>query len=232
MATAVVDSGIRFVDKVQRLVERVEYRLAVTDAEREAVFRQRHEAYLREGAIDPLPSGLFTDEYDETENALVYGLYVDGELGASMRIHATSPDCRAMPALWTFADVIEPELALGRTIVDPSRFVVDHEASRAHPELAYVTARLGWIAGEHFDADIVLSTARAEHQAFYRRIFNYRLVAPCRPYRTLKKELSLLFLDYQIQKATVEARFPFLRSTPAERQRVFGPPGLAKRSAA
>ncbi len=228
MTAASVRQKLSFADRVQHLLSRAEYRLAVAPREREAIFRQRYRAYLREQAIDANATGLFTDPYDETENARVYGIYVGERLCASMRVHATSPGCRALPAMWAFADVLEPELDAGRIIVDPSRFVVDYEASREFPELAYVTARLGWIAGEHYGADIVLSTARAEHQAFYRRVFNYRLVADCRPYNTLKKPLSLLFLDFQQQKAVVEARLPFLRSTPAERGGIFGPRPVAR----
>lgn len=218
------DQGLRFVDRVQELLSNIHYRQAVTREERVAIFRQRYDAYLREGAIDANDAGLFTDEYDDVENAQLFGLWHGDRLCASMRIHATAPGCRKIPAMWTFADILEPELQAGRVIVDPSRFVVDQRASRDHPELAYVTARLGWIAGEHYGADLVLSTARAEHQAFYLRVFNYRLVADCRPYHTLKKPLSLLFLDFQHQKERVEARYPFLRSTAGERLAVFGPP--------
>jgi N-acyl-L-homoserine lactone synthetase len=223
MSSIAVDQGLKFVDRVQLLLDKVEYRQAVTQGDREAIFRQRYNAYLREGAIDPDPSGRFTDEYDNTENAQVYGLYIGDRLCASMRIHKATLLSPQMPALWTFADLVGPELSAGKVIVDPSRFVVDHEASRENPELAYLTARLGWIAGEHYGADLVLSTARAEHQAFYRRVFNYRLVSECRPYKTLKKPLSLLFLDFKAQKEIVEARYPFLRSTAAERLAVFGP---------
>lgn len=232
MSSITVDRALTFTDRVQMVLDLVRYRRAETPEDREAIFRQRYNAYLREGAIDPNPTARFTDEYDETPNAEVFGLYIGSRLVASMRIHATSADCKDMPAMWTFPDLLEPEIAAGRTIVDPSRFVVDYEASREHPELAYITARLGWIAGEHYDADLVLSTARAEHQAFYRRVFNYRLMSECRPYKTLKKPLSLLFLDYKIQKDVVERRYPFLRSTASERLEVFGPsPGRRRRAA-
>jgi hypothetical protein len=213
---------IRFVDRVEMLVQRVNYRQAVSPAARELIFRQRYRAYLREGAIEPNESELFTDEYDESPNGVIFGLYIEDRLCASMRVHVASRYCRALPAMWAFADVLDPEFDAGKTIVDPSRFVVDYRASREHPALAYVTARLGWLAGEHYQADIVLSTARAEHHAFYRRVFNYRVMTECRPYKTLKKPLGLLFLDYKIHKKKVESRYPFLRSTEAERDLIFG----------
>jgi hypothetical protein len=222
MSSSLVSQGSRFVDRVQNLVDVVKYTRALGAEDQRRIFQHRYDAYLREGAIDPNETGLFTDEYDRVENAQIFGLYLGDRLCASMRIHATSRTCKHMPAMWTFADILNPEIAAGKTIVDPSRFVVDYEASREFPELAYVTARLGWIAGEHYNADLILSTARTEHQAFYRRVFNYRLVADCRPYKTLKKPLSLLFLDYQIQKAIVELRYPFLRSSDQERYDTFG----------
>jgi hypothetical protein len=211
------------VDRVQHLLGQVRYRKAVSFEDREAIFRQRYDAYLREGGIDPNERGLFTDEYDDTPNGSIFGLYIGDQLCASMRIHVATAACPAMPAMWAFSDVLEPELEVGKTIVDPSRFVVAYEASRQYPALAYITARLGWLAGAHYGADIVLSTARAEHQAFYRRVFNYHVVTECRPYHTLKKPLALLFLDYKANRGDVERRYPFLCSTRSERVRIFGP---------
>lgn len=221
MATRDLASVSRFVDRVMRLLERAHCCRANTNAEKQAIFRQRYRAYLGEGAIEPNEAELFSDEYDRTPNAQLIGLYVDGRLSASMRIHATTANCRHMPAMWAFSDYLDPELDRGKVIVDPSRFVVDAESSRANPELAYVTARVGWVAGEHYDADLILSTARIEHQAFYRRVFNYRVVCGCRPYATLKKPLSLLFLDYPEQRDRVLLRYPFLRSTASERGMLF-----------
>lgn len=215
--------NLRFGERLKFLAASVKYRKAVTTREREAIFRQRYIGYLREAAIDPNPENRFTDEYDRSPNVTIYGIYLGGALCASMRIHVASRACRALPAMWAFSDILDPELDAGKLIVDPSRFVVDHHASRKHPELAYITARLGWMAGEHYDADIVLSTARKEHQAFYRRVFNYRVVSECRPYHILKKPLSLLFLDYKFHQKAVEARYPFLESTKSEREGIFGP---------
>lgn len=212
----------QFAERVSDLLAHVTYRVARTWREKEAIYRQRYDAYLREGAIEPIDDGLFTDEYDRTDNVQIIGLYVDGALSASMRIHHTTTGAHDMPAMWAFRDHVGPELARGRSIVDPSRFVVSYDASRRYPELVYLTARTGWIAGAHYDADLVLSTARTEHQAFYRRVFGYRLVCGCRAYGTLKKPLSLLFLDYKVQRSIVESRYPFFRSTPEERETIFG----------
>jgi len=214
-----------FVDRVSGLLARVEYRRAETPEERDAIFRQRYIAYTREGAIEPNADARFTDDFDEAPNAHIVGIYLDNELCASMRVHVSTVDYPRIPALWAFSDHLLPVLETGKCIVDPTRFVVDYEFSRRNPELAYLAARIGWIAGEHFHADIILSCARAEHHAFYKRTFGYELIAPCRPYKTLTKPVGLMFLDFPKQRQPVSARYPFLRSTADERERLFGRSG-------
>ena len=46
------------------LMKRVEYRLMESSADREAIYRLRYNAYLKEGAINPNPSGLLIDRFE------------------------------------------------------------------------------------------------------------------------------------------------------------------------
>ena len=39
-----------------------------------------------------------------------------------------------------------------------------------------MTTRLAWLASEFFQTSLLLATVRAEHQAFYRRVFGHRLI--------------------------------------------------------
>lgn len=219
-------SSSRFTDRVFDLLENVDYRPAITEEERDAIFRLRYEAYLREGAIKPDFSQRLSDRFDDLENTWIFGVYVDGELAGSMRLHVTADDYPDMPAAGIFADHLDHQIALGKTIVDPTRFVVDADMARIHPELPYVTTRIGWMAGEYFGADMILATVRREHQAFYRRIFGHEVVADARPYYTLTKPLSLMVLDYPAVKERVHHRFPFFRSSYFERRALFEAPGL------
>ena len=41
-----------FTDRVQELLERIDYRPAETDEDKEAIFRLRYEAYRREGFVE------------------------------------------------------------------------------------------------------------------------------------------------------------------------------------
>ena len=114
-----------------------------------------------------------------------------------------------------------PELEAGKVLVDPTRFVANHEMARRHPELAYVTVRLAWISGEYFKPDIAIATVRTEHQAFYKRVFGKTVACEARPYPTLIKPLSLMTLDYVSAKARVNHRYPFFNSSYFERRALF-----------
>lgn len=75
-----------------------------------------------------------------------------------------------------------PKLVSREVIIDPTRFVADHEISRAVPELPYIALRIPWMAMGHFKAEIMLAAVRQEHQSFYRRLWGNELLAPPRRY--------------------------------------------------
>jgi hypothetical protein len=214
--------GPTFSDRVLDLLERVDYRLAETDEEREAIFRLRHEAYLREGAITADASGMVSDRFDETENVWIFGLHIDGRLATSIRIHVASKEQPYSPSLDAFPEILGPEIAQGRVIVDPARFVADSECARRHPELPYVTVRLGFVASAFFNADIGLAAVRKEHQAFYRRLFGLRMAAEARPFPGLIKPISLMMIHYPSVRDQITVRYSFMRSTVFERRMLFG----------
>lgn len=224
VALASFQTQDRLPDRVQRLVEKADYRRADTAQERDAIYRLRYDAYIAEGAISPNESRSFSDALDEDSNAHTFGVYVDDELVSSIRLHVATPQHPHLPAMNVFADLLAPELAAGKVIVDPTRFVADKEASRRYPELCYVTTRLGWLAGEYFAARYILATVRAEHQAFYRRTYGHKVICDPRHYPSLTKPISLMALDFPLHRDRVIARYPFLRSSTFERRMLFSKP--------
>src|SRR5579872_6265399 len=220
-ALAFAEAPQTFSERVSRLLEKVDYRLALDDDDRDEIYRLRYDAYLNEGAIGPSFARRFQDKFDEKDNTWTYGFYIDGQLVSSIRIHVATSALPDMPALLSFPEILGPELDAGKVIIDPTRFVIDRRASRIYPELRYVIVRLPFIACEFFGADLLLATVRTEHQAFYRRIFGHELLAPARPYPTLVKPLSLMSLDYGSNKERVQRRYPFFRSTFFERRMLF-----------
>ena len=218
-----VDSERSLNHRVGALLDRIDYRLAQTDEDREAIFRLRYRAYLREGAIAPNAAEVFSDAYDATGNAWIFGIHIDGALVASLRLHVAGPAGRDLPALAVFPDLLQPLVDDGHVVIDPTRFVVEQAASRRFPCLCYVTTRLAWLACEYFNANLLLATVRHEHQAFYRRVFGHRTVCEPRHYPSLAKPICMMALDYAQAKGDVLQRHPFFRSTHFERRMLFAP---------
>lgn len=218
-----------FPDRVARLLDRIDCRLADSREEREAIFRLRYRAYLREEGIAANSSGMFSDAYDETGNVYLFGLYVDDELASSVRIHVASREHPAFPTGEVFPEILQPKLDAGGVLVDTTRFVIDENLARIHRALPYATLRLSGMAAHHYHADYLLAAVRVEHQAFYRRVFRYEVVCPPRPYPMLAKPICLMTVNYPALVDQVHRRYPFFRSTFCERRMLFGqrlPPSI------
>jgi hypothetical protein len=209
-------------DRVSQLLDRIDCKLADTSEQREAIFRLRYRAYMREGAISQNSFGTFSDPYDEKGNGYLFGLYVDGGLASSIRVHVASKEYPDFTSLEVFSDYLQPEIDAGRVVVDTTRFVTDEAFSRLYRALPYATMRVAGMACEYFGADQLLAAVRTEHQAFYRRVFHHHVVCEARPYPGLTKPLSLMTVHYPTLVNQVHQRFPFFRSTLAEQQVLFG----------
>jgi hypothetical protein len=213
--------GSSFADRLITTLERVETRRADTPEEREAIYRLRYDAYVREGMVNASATPRLTDEFDELPNAFLFGIRIDGELVSSIRINVASPLFPAAPAIRWFRDELAPEVAAGRVIVDPNRFAVSAEATRALPELPYVTVRLSLVATQHFQADLAVATVRGEHQAFYQRVFGLQpLVAPTLR-ETIEKPIGLMTIRDFSARERIMRRYPCFASTPEERRALF-----------
>jgi hypothetical protein len=200
-----------FFDRIARLSDRIDYRIADCDERRKAIFRLRHQAYVRDGTILPSAPGIFSDRYDEIGNFYLFGLYIDDELGSSVRLHVLSREHPYSPSLEIFSDVLQPELNAGKVIIDATCFVADANIARLHRELPYATFRLCILAARYFGADYALAAVRAEHQAFYRRAFNNQLICEPRPYRSLAKPIGLMAVHYPSEADQLGQRYPFFR---------------------
>jgi hypothetical protein len=224
MSTVALQSVPGFVDRLVSFTQALDIRRADTDEDREAIFRLRYQAYLREGAIAPNFGRRFSDRFDETENVWIFGLRLDGALVSSIRVHVATEHYPESPTVDAFSDILMPKLKAGKIIVDPTRLVADLEASRLYPELPYATVRLGFVASEYFKADLGLAAVRPEHQAYYRRVFMLDTLSEPRPYLGLTKKLGLMGVHYPSVRDQIIRRFPHMRSTPAERELLFGGP--------
>ncbi len=203
------------------LLNHVDYRLVESSADKEEIARLRYRAYLSDGVIEPRTDRRLTDRFDDAPNSWTFGVYFDGVLASSLRISVATPDMPRTPSVDVFPDVLEPLLAQGKVIVDPTRFVADPLRERKMPELPYFTLRLAYVACEYFNADIGTAAVRAEHQAFYQRVFMHRVLGPPRLYPNLGKPFSLMAVDFHAKRDKVFQRYPIFRSTFFERRMLF-----------
>jgi hypothetical protein len=118
-------------------------------------------------------------------------------------------------------------LQAGLAILETTRLAASIEFSGSNPEPAYLAMRPGYMAATHFDVDLAVASPRLEHMPFYRRVLQFVPWCEPRPYPGLTAKFGCMEADFQEAQARVEARYPFYRSTPSEREALFGPCGRA-----
>ncbi len=218
-----------FSRKVAKLLERVEYRRCDSGEDLEDIYRLRYEAYRLAGLIGPMADRRFVDEYDDLPNAYTFGVYFDGHLVSTIRLHHITPACPKGPSLKVFSDQLLPRLATGESFIDPSRFAADHEWSAALRVLPYITLRLAQVACRHFKPNACLTTIREEHAAFYIRVLHAELIKKGEMYPGLTVAGHLYQSRCPEALDKVAAEFPFFESTPLEQRLLFarerGAPG-------
>ena len=203
------------------LSDRVDYRLMETPEEKDSIYLMRYKAYLHGGVTAPCQSERVSDHYDDAPNAWMFGIYVDGELCSSLRLNVVTSECRISGSVDLFGDVLHPRIDQGEVFIDPLRLAALPEKARQFPELPYLTVRLAYMACEYFNADTGLALVRAEHQAFYRRVFMSEVIGEPRSFPGFLPKVALMASDYRVVREKVMTRFPIMRSSAFERQMLF-----------
>ena len=223
-----------FSDRVFKLLERVEHRVARSPADREAAYRLRYEAYLRRGLMGSRADArLYDAAYDDSPDAHVTTTFIDGMLAGTIRVNVgTGVDAR-LPSLRVYSDVVLPLLERGNVVVEFTRFASELELSKMHSEIAYITARPAYMALAHFDADFGVTAPRDAVAAFHRRVFRFEPLCEPRSYPGLTVKCPCVGMDFKVVRPFIESRYPFFQSTPAERDALFGPrkPNLSRGAA-
>ena len=204
------------------LFDRVDYRLIETPEEKDLIYLMRYRAYLHGGLISPLETLRVTDRYDDSPNVWLFGIFVDGELCGSFRLHVLTSEWRDSYTTELFGDILHPRLDKGEVFIDPARFTADPENARRFPELPYLTVRLAYMACDYFNADTGLAMVRTDHQAFYRRVLLSETISEPRPFPGWDtKKVILMASDFPKVREKILARFPIMRSNAFERRMLF-----------
>lgn len=204
------------------LFDRVDYRLIETPEEKDLIYLMRYRAYLHGGLISPSETLRVTDRYDDSPNVWLFGIFVDGELCGSFRLHVLTSEWRDSYTTELFGDILHPRLDRGEVFIDPARFTADPENARRFPELPYLTVRLAYMACDYFNADTGLAMVRTDHQAFYRRVLLSETISDPRPFPGWNtKKVILMASDFPKVREKILARFPIMRSNAFERRMLF-----------
>lgn len=220
------DSALRsgsFSQNVSLFLRRVTYRRAMSQEDREAIFRLRYEANVREQTIASNDTGILTDDFDDVANGVNVCVLVDGELCASIRLHLLSPETPDSPLLHAYPEIMSDKLKSGFRVVDITRLAADYEKARSHRYLPYATVRLSMLAAMQWNADLIMAGVRKEHIPFYRREFMAEQLTEPVPYPRLIKLIALFQIDYRKNGAAIISKHPFHASSEEERLGIFGP---------
>jgi len=210
-----------FVRGVTSLLKDIEYRRCESGEDMEDIYRLRYSSYLAAGMIGPNDSRMIRDDLDESPNSYRFGVYFEGNLVSTLRLHYISADFPDAPSVRVFKDALMPRLDAGETFIDPSRFAADAQWASTLRVLPYITLRLAMVARHYFNPSAILTAIKEEHAGFYKRIFESETVVEARTYPGLKMPVILYQSRCPEPLASVEARYPFFRSSPVERRLLF-----------
>jgi hypothetical protein len=213
-----------FARNILALLERTEYRRCDKGEDLEDIYRLRYKSYRLSDMVPENPDHIVHDELDEAPNCYKFGIYVDGALVSTLRIHHACAATPESPSTTVYGDILRPMMAKGLSFVDPSRFAADPDWSRVFPQIPYLTLRLAGMACFHFDAPFCLSTIREEHAGFYKRIYCSEQIGELRNYPGLNYPVVLYRADVSAIRERSFSRFPFFKSTAMEQRLMFGRP--------
>ncbi len=213
-----------FARNVFSVLERTEYRRIEGGEDLESIYRLRYKSYRSADMVSDLPDQMVCDALDDQPNCYRFGVFIDGALVSTIRIHHVDAAHPISPSFTVYGDILMPRLAAGHTFIDPSRFAADPEWSQVYPQIPYLTLRLAGMACFHFDAPYCLSTIKEEHTGFYRRIYMSEQIGPKRDYPGLNYPVVLYQANVHAIEERSFQRFPFFRSTPMEQRLLFERP--------
>jgi hypothetical protein len=216
--------GSLFASKVTELLERTEYRRCESGEDIEAIYRLRYKAYRMHGFVEESADQMVSDDLDDAPNCYRFGVFIDGELVGTVRIHHISQAEPYGPVMKTFEDILRPRLLRGESFINPTMLAAEPHYRSPFQALPYLTLRLGLLASVYFDATACIGVIREEHTAFYRRIFGAVQTGEPREYPPFSVPVVLYDANCAANREPILKRFPFFKSTPVEQRMLFAKP--------
>ena len=213
--------SIRRAAQLSYFSKRVTYRLATNHVERDAIFKLRYQSYLLTGLISKNSFERYIETADHATNSYLIGLYVGCNLVSSLRLQIGSTTTPDFSSQELFPHVLKCLLESNHTIVDLGCVAADRGLSGPYVWLPYLALRPWTMAAEYFHADYLVSATRPEYRPFYQRALGCELHSDLQPAPHHTGHVALVSLDFATSAQRLYENLPFLRSTAAERQRLF-----------
>lgn len=152
----------------------VSYKLMTTENDLDQVFRMRHDAYKAAKHISGNEDGLWTDPADTCPTASLIGVYVAGNLAASVRLHRLANLDAQSTAVVVFPNEMKEKFNQGFTCSDTNRLSCDVQFLKKFKALPLATIRVTGLHAFHFGCSYSLAAVRDQHEPFYKRILGAR----------------------------------------------------------
>ncbi len=207
-------------EQMLAVMDGVEYRRIVSSEDLEDVGLLRRDAFNAHNLYTTKFTDPIIEDLDVDDDTYLFGLYHEGQLVSSMRLNVLSKDSVETPALGLCRTTLSPLLDQGMVFIDPSRFAIDAEASKAIPVLPILTHRLSTMMTIEFNADHCLCVVKHSHEAYYRRVFGAtRLAEPFVPEGMIP--LTLLLGISRGNQDYIIDRNPLFKYTETEARMMF-----------
>jgi len=217
----------RMDERIIKLLDRVAYKRATSAADLEQVRKIRYGAYLRAKMIDGKSAGLeggeYSDDYDRDPNCFIFGVYLEGTMVGTFRLHVADRSNRSLPSAGVVPDLADRWLDEGLTLVDATRFAHVEGLGPAARMLPYATIRLTALAGVHFNADYNLQVVQSHHAPFYMNATASELIEV----RQMQLagdpfEVSVMRADFHYMRKRCAGERAYFLSSRREREQLFG----------
>ncbi len=204
-------------------LDHVSYKRMTSEADLDQIFKLRHDNYKAVGHFDGTNDGRYSDELDYAPSVENIGIYVDGTLMGSVRLHVLNRELRKSCAMEIYDHVLNPKLDSGLVMIDTSRFCCDFSKGSRYNALPLAAIRVPGLLAVQKHAHYTLATVTAPHVPFYKRVLESKdWFDGGIQYPGLTAVVHLLAADMKDITRLAYANRQYLWSTLAEREALFG----------
>lgn len=206
---------------IASFLDRVEYRLCRDAHDMTEIAKLRYRAYSGGSLYAQNELDQLIDDLDYSPNCFVFGIFLDGILVSTIRIHYVSNECTDSLSAKIFPDIVLPRVAQGEAFIDPTKFAVDPEFAGKIRALPFLTIRMASMACEYFPVNGVLTLIAGHHSGFYEKIFKAKTVGEPRAVEGVLVQPKLMICSKYDFRDHVLTNYPFLLPRPGEPEALF-----------